>query len=162
MLGYCQSTASATVAEMAWVQARTAPYFLFVMADTDRPSTAGCLQTIQIIHAGLRSPASAKAHAWTLAIQLMISTWCLVYSCVAMVAACSGSPPQCFTFSSRSGDTTNTNFKRVNELCQARPGWISKKRTPPLIAGLPNGTQYGCYKKKKATLNVNVWTFNFQ
>ena len=48
MLGYCQSAASATVAETAEVEARTAPYFLFVTAATDRPaSMAGCSQTVQ-------------------------------------------------------------------------------------------------------------------
>ena len=39
MLGYCQSAVLATAAETAQVEA---PYFLFVMAATDRPSTAGC------------------------------------------------------------------------------------------------------------------------
>ena len=37
MLGYCRSAALATVAETAQVEARTAPYFLFVTAATDRP-----------------------------------------------------------------------------------------------------------------------------
>ena len=39
MLGYCQSVALATVAEMA--------HFLFVTAPTDRPSTADYSQTVQ-------------------------------------------------------------------------------------------------------------------
>ena len=43
MLGYCQSAALATVAETAQVS----PYFLFVTAATDRPSTAGCSPTAQ-------------------------------------------------------------------------------------------------------------------
>ena len=47
MLDYCQSAASATIEESAQVEARTAPYFLFVMAATDRPSTAGCSHIVQ-------------------------------------------------------------------------------------------------------------------
>ena len=43
MLGYCQSAASATVAETAQVEARTAHYFLFVTAATDRPGINGRL-----------------------------------------------------------------------------------------------------------------------
>ena len=51
-IGYCQRAASATIAEAAGVQARTAPYFLFVTLAADRPSTVGCSQTVQIMHAG--------------------------------------------------------------------------------------------------------------
>ena len=32
--------------------------------------------------------------------QLMVSVWSLIYSCVAIIAACSGLPPLCSTFSS--------------------------------------------------------------
>ena len=54
LVGYCQSEVSATVAETPQVEACTVPYFFFfVTAATDRPSTAGCSQTIQIIHASL-------------------------------------------------------------------------------------------------------------
>ena len=54
MLDYCQSEVSVTIAEMPQVEARIVPYFFFfVTAATDRPSTAGCSQTVQIIHAGL-------------------------------------------------------------------------------------------------------------
>ena len=41
-------------AKMVQVEVCTATYCLFVMAAMDRPSTEGCLQTVQIIHAGLR------------------------------------------------------------------------------------------------------------
>ena len=37
---------SATIAEVAQVEAHTAAYFLFVMAATDRQSTAGCSQPV--------------------------------------------------------------------------------------------------------------------
>ena len=90
MLGYSQSAASATVAEVAQVEARTAAYFLFVMAITDRQLTAGCSQPV------LKRFQVRPMHKWhsqTLAIQLMISASSLVYSCVAcIVTACSGSP----------------------------------------------------------------------
>ena len=43
MLGHCQSAASKTVAETAEVEARTAPYFLFVTVATDRPGINGRL-----------------------------------------------------------------------------------------------------------------------
>ena len=40
-----------------------APYFLFVTAPMDRPSTADYLQTIQIIHTELDSIVSSKGRA---------------------------------------------------------------------------------------------------
>ena len=46
MLGYGQSAVSATIAEVAQVEARTGAYFLFVTAATDRQSTAGCSQPV--------------------------------------------------------------------------------------------------------------------
>ena len=46
MKGYGQSAVSATVAEVAQVEAHTAAYFLFVTAATDRPSMAGCSQPV--------------------------------------------------------------------------------------------------------------------
>ena len=65
MLGYYQSVVSATRVTTAQVEARTATYFLFVMAAIslplivgpymDRLSRAGCLLSVQIIHVGLRS-----------------------------------------------------------------------------------------------------------
>ena len=48
------SRATATVqcwltrAKKAQLEAHMATYFLFVLAATDRPSTAGCSQTVQI------------------------------------------------------------------------------------------------------------------
>ena len=63
MRGYCQSAVLATAAETAQVAHKT-PYFLFVIAATDWPSTAGCSQTVQIIHAGLRSLMVRVAHKW--------------------------------------------------------------------------------------------------
>ena len=47
MLGYCQIAALATIAEMIQVKARTATYFLFVIAALDRLSTAGWPPTEQ-------------------------------------------------------------------------------------------------------------------
>ena len=56
MLGYCQSTASATVAETAQVEARTAPYFLFVTAATGTGPASTILagQTLPVWESGLR------------------------------------------------------------------------------------------------------------
>ena len=68
------------------MEARTAAYFLFVTAVTDRQSTTGCSQPV------LRRFQVRPMHKWhsqTLAIRLMISASSLVYSCVT---ACSGSP----------------------------------------------------------------------
>ena len=45
MLGYCRSAALTTVVETAQVEARTAPYFLFVTAATDRTSMPAGLLT---------------------------------------------------------------------------------------------------------------------
>ena len=60
MLCYCQSAALATV-----VEACTAPYFLFVTAATERPSMAGCSQTVQITqitHCKLHGDLHKKQH----------------------------------------------------------------------------------------------------
>ena len=87
--------------------------FLCVMAATDRPSTAGCSQTSG--HAELRSlqvgavallsmttviNASDSAHDFSVKVSLFI------------VAACSGSPPQCSTFSSYYMLGTTTKLSR--------------------------------------------------
>ena len=87
--------------------------FLFVTAATDRPSTAGCSQTSG--HAELRSlqvgavallsmtaviNTSDSAHDFSMKVSLFI------------VAACSGSPPQCSTFSSYYMLGTTTKLSR--------------------------------------------------
>ena len=86
-LNYCQSATLAIVVETAQVHGHTAHYFLFVTAATDQPSMAGCLPTIQTY---TRRVEIASAHHFSVKLSIFM----------CMLAACSGSPPQCSTFSS--------------------------------------------------------------
>ena len=46
------------------VEVHTVPYFLFVTADMERPSTAGCSQIVQIMHTILRQFQVRVVHKW--------------------------------------------------------------------------------------------------
>ena len=65
MLGYCQSAALATVAEMAQVLTPMVPHFLFVTAPMDRPPTADYSQAIQNYTRRVEEIVSGKGRALT-------------------------------------------------------------------------------------------------
>ena len=99
-----------TVAETA--QARMHGTFLFVRAATDRPSTAGCWQTVQTYMPGwgkgrayMTLNSSDSAHNLSVKFSLFM----------CRLAACSGSHPQCSTFSSNVANEAIYTISKVSE-----------------------------------------------